>query len=54
MEVHASAGKHGVDEQDIRHAVEQAMVLEDQDDNTRLYLGASRSGALLEVVTVLR
>ncbi|MGH9022500.1 MAG: hypothetical protein ACRDV9_05275 [Acidimicrobiia bacterium] len=54
MEVHASAGKHAVDEQDIRHAVEQAMVVEDQDDDTRLYLGASRSGALLEVVTVLR
>lgn len=29
------------------------MVIEDQDD-TRLYLGAGLAGALLEVVTILR
>ncbi len=31
-----------------------AMTIENQDDDTRLYLGASRSAELLEVVTVLR
>jgi hypothetical protein len=30
------------------------MVIEDQDDDTRLYLGASLAGAILEVVTILR
>jgi hypothetical protein len=30
------------------------MVIEDQDDGTRLYLGASTAGALLEVVTIVR
>jgi len=31
-----------------------AMVIEDREDDTRLYLGASRSSALLEVVTIMR
>ena len=30
------------------------MVIEELDDNLRLYLGPSRSGALLEVVVVVR
>lgn len=30
------------------------MVIEDQDDGTRLHLGASIAGALLEVVTIVR
>lgn len=30
------------------------MTIEDQDDDTRLYLGPARSAALLEVVTVVR
>ncbi len=30
------------------------MVIEELDDNLRLYLGPSRSGALLEVVVVAR
>jgi len=31
-----------------------AMAIDDQDDDTRLYLGPSASGALLEVATVVR
>lgn len=54
MDIHESARRHGVDEEDIRHAVNHAMVVEDQDDETRLYLGPSRSAALLEVVTITR
>lgn len=39
---------------DIRHAVEHAMAIDEQDDDTRLYLGPNRSAALLEVVTLMR
>jgi hypothetical protein len=31
-----------------------ARAIEDQDDDTRLYIGPSRSAELLEVVTILR
>ena len=54
MEIHESARRHGGADEDILHAVANAMVTEDQDDDTRLYLGASRAGAFLEVVTILR
>lgn len=30
------------------------MAIEDQEDDTRLYLGPARSAALLEVVTIVR
>ena len=54
MEIHESARKHGVADEDIEHAVEQSMAIYDQDDDTRLYLGPDRSAELLEVVTVVR
>lgn len=54
MEIHSSARKHGVDEEDIEHAVDNAMAIDDQDDDTRLYLGPARNAELLEVVTLLR
>lgn len=38
----------------MRHAIDNAMVIEDEDEDTRLYLGPSRSAALLEVVTLVR
>ncbi|MGV1049337.1 MAG: hypothetical protein ACOYD4_12545 [Solirubrobacterales bacterium] len=44
MEIHSSARKHGVDDEDIEHAIDHAMT------NTRLYLGPARSAELLEVV----
>lgn len=50
MEVHPSARKHGIADEDIEHA----MAIEDQDEDTRLYLGPSRSADLLEVVTIVR
>lgn len=49
----SSARKHGVLDADIEHAMKHAMRFEDQDDGRLLYLGASRSGALLEVVKVV-
>lgn len=30
------------------------MVIEDQEDETRLYVGPSRSASLLEIVTIFR
>ncbi len=54
MEIHPSARKHGIVGEDIEHAVEHAMTIEDQDDDTRLYLGPARSAALLEVVAIVR
>jgi hypothetical protein len=40
--------------EDIEHAVAQAMAIDDQDDDTRLYLGPARNADLLEVVTIVR
>ncbi|HEY8638505.1 MAG TPA: hypothetical protein VIL64_04645 [Solirubrobacteraceae bacterium] len=54
MEIHASARKHGIADEDIRHATEHAMAIDELDDDTRLYLGPSRSADLLEIVTVVR
>jgi hypothetical protein len=54
VEIHPSARKHGVADEDIEHATAHAMVIEDQDDDTKLYLGPSKSAELLEVVTVVR
>jgi hypothetical protein len=54
VDVHSSARKHGIADEDIEHAVENAMAIDDQDDDTRLYLGPSRSAELLEVVTIVR
>ena len=54
MEIHQSARKHGIADEDIEHATTHAMAIEDQDDDTRLYLGPSRGADLLEVVTIVR
>ena len=54
MDVHPSARKHGIADADIEHATAQAMAIEQQDDDTRLYLGPARNAELLEVVTILR
>lgn len=38
---------------DVRHAVNNAMCIEDLDHDTRLYLGPARNLAFLEVVTLV-
>ena len=53
VDIYASARKHGVDDSDIRHAVEQAVAVGEQEDGKVLYLGPSRAGNLLEVVAVV-
>jgi len=54
VEIHPSARKHGVDGEDIEHAIDNAMSIDDQDDDTRLYLGPARDAELLEVVSIVR
>jgi hypothetical protein len=52
LELHPSARKHGVADEDIEHAVTHAMAIDDTDDEARLYIGPARNAALLEVVTI--
>ena len=54
MEIHPSARTHGIADEDIEHAMRHALTIDDQEDDTRLYLGPSRSADLLEVVTIVR
>jgi hypothetical protein len=54
VEIHPSARKHGIADEDIRHAATNAMAIDDQDDDTRLYLGPARNTELLEIVTIVR
>jgi len=54
VDIHPSARRHDIADEDIEHAAAHAMAIEDQEDDTRLYLGPSRSAELLEVVTIVR
>jgi hypothetical protein len=54
VDIHPSARRYGVADADIAHATGNAMVIEDQDDDTRLYLGPARDAALLEIITIVR
>jgi hypothetical protein len=54
VEIHPSARKHGSADEDIEHAMRRPLAIDDQDDDTRLYLGPARSADLLEVVTIVR
>ena len=52
-EITASARKHGIAPDDMVHAVDYPMAVVPGMRDTALYIGAARSGALLEVgVTV--
>ena len=52
LDIHPSARKHGIVDEDIEHAVTYAMAIDDIDDDIRLYLGPARNAALLEVLTL--
>lgn len=54
MDVHPAALKHGVAVEDVEHGVRNAMAIDDLDEDTRLYLGPARDGAVLEVITLRR
>jgi GNAT superfamily N-acetyltransferase len=54
VEIHPSARKHGIADEDIEHAINNAMAIDDQEDDIRLYLGPARNADLLEVGTIIR
>lgn len=54
MEIHPSARNRGIADEDIEHAMRHALAIDDQADDTRLYLGPARSADLLEVATIVR
>lgn len=54
MEIHPAARRHGVADEDIEHATTNAITVDDQDDDTRLYLGPARDAQMLEVLTIVR
>lgn len=56
MEVLRSGFRHGVEDQDIQHALRNAMLVEDiADDPARyLVLGPDRAGNMLELVVLDR
>ena len=54
LDIHPSARAHGIADEDIEHAVANAVAIDDQDDDTRLYLGPARNADLLEIATIAR
>jgi hypothetical protein len=54
VEVHDSARKHGVVDEDIHHAIDQALAIEDagEDPDRWLVIGPDRAGNLVEVVVI--
>jgi hypothetical protein len=54
VEIHASARRHGVEDEDILHAVDHALAFEDagEDPDRWLLIGPDRAGNLLEVVVM--
>lgn len=54
VEIYASARKHGIADDDIMHAVENALAIGEHDDGKVLYLGPDRAANLLEVISVTR
>ncbi len=55
MEIHPSARNHGVADEDIRHAIDHALAIEDagEDPDRWLVIGPDRAGNLLEVVVLV-
>lgn len=57
MEIHRSAGKHGVTDDDIVHAVEHEIVSIDLDPDADppkvLVIGADPAGNLLEIIVLV-
>lgn len=55
MEIHKSARKHGINDDDIRHAIRNAIVdlmLDAPNRNRQLLLGPTRSGTIVEVIVL--
>ena len=54
MDIYSSARRHGIADEDIEHAVEHALIQAEDEEAKVLYIGADRTGNLLEVVSVIR
>jgi hypothetical protein len=50
--IHDSARKHGIADDDINHAMDNAMVWRPEEERF-LYLGGDRAGMMLEVVSII-
>jgi hypothetical protein len=55
VEIHRSARKHGVADEDILHAIDHALAIEDigEDPDRWLVLGPDRAINMLEVVVLI-
>ena len=55
VEIHSSARRHGVDDDDILHAVANPLVVDDlgEDPDRWLVIGPDRAGNLLEIVVLI-
>jgi hypothetical protein len=55
VEIHPSARKHGVADEDMRHALDHALAIEDagEDLDRWLVVGPDRAENLLEVVVLI-
>lgn len=54
VEIHRSARKHGIADEDILHAIDHALAIEDigEDPDRWLVLGPERAANMLEVVVL--
>lgn len=50
MEIHQSARKHGIGDEDIRHAVDHAVAVAELGDGRTLHLGPDRAANVLELI----
>lgn len=55
MEIHPSARHHGVADEDVLHAVEYSLVVDDigEDPDRWLVIGPDRAANLLEIIVVI-
>ena len=55
MEIHSAARRHGIEDDDVLHAVEHAIVVDDlgEDPDRWLVIGPDRAANLLEVIVLI-
>lgn len=55
MEIHSSARRHGITDEDILHAIEHSMVVDDlgEDPDRWLVIGPDHAANLLEIVVLI-
>ena len=55
MEIHPSARRHGIADDDILHAIEHSIVVDDvgEDPDRWLVIGPDRAANLLEIVVLI-